>query len=203
MRPPSDGGLKSSTSSSSSTNDIQSSRNATSKKNSQASLELTEMDTLNTTDIDTLLEEKKRLLANLEQEKRALLSEGEDEIIVRIDQNKKKICSQNEAASKGSDREEGECEDEDEIMDDQQKSHSKNQTVETTACQQGSERDILDTTPNKNEDSIDGIISTNDFLGNWPARSFTQYKTPPSKNNRNRTDSETSSHVDFSSAAGS
>ena len=202
---------KSITSSSSSTNDIQSSRIATGKKNSQTSLELTEMDILNTNqdtnDIDSLLEEKKRLLAKLEKEQRALLSEGGDEIIVKIDQNKKKICSQNEAASKGSDREEGECEDEDEIiidkMDDQKKCQSKNQSVETTACQQGSERDILDTTPNKNEDSIDGIISTNDFLGNWPARSFTQYKTPPSKNNRNRTDSETSSHVDFSSAAGS
>ena len=84
----------------------------------------------------------------------------------------------------------------------QQKCQLKNRTVDTTTCQPASERDILDTTPNKNEDSIDGIISTNDFLGNWPARSFTQYKTPPSKNNRNRTDSETSSHVDFSSAAG-
>ena len=198
---------KSYTSSSSSrtSNKTQSPRIATSKKNSQTSLELTEMET---TDIDTLLEEKKRLLANLAQEKRSLLSEGEDEIIVKIDQ-KKKIISQNGASNchPGSEREEGECEDdevEDEIigkMDHQKKTHSKNQT-DSANCQQGAEKDIIDTTPNKNEDSIDGILSTNEFLGNWPATSFTQYKTPPSKNCRNRTDSETSSNVDFSSAAG-
>ena len=191
---------KSYTSSSSSrtSNKTQSPRIATSKQNSQTSLELTEMET---TDIDTLLEEKKRLLANLAQEKRALLSEGEDEIIVKIHQ-KKKFCSQNEAPTshQGSEREEGECEDEGKIIDkiDQKNCHSKNQT-DATNCQQGSER-YVDTTPNKNEDSIDGILSTNDFLGNWPATSFTQYKTPPPK--RVRAESETSSNLDFSSAAG-
>lgn len=51
--------------------------------------------------------------------------------------------------------------------------------------------------------SIDGLISTQNFLENWPASSFSQqYRTPPPKDHRQRSTSETSTNSDFTSAAG-
>lgn len=70
--------------------------------------------------------------------------------------------------------------------------------------QNGSKIDsnVLDESAQDANTSIDGLISTQNFLENWPASSFSQqYRTPPPKDHRQRTNSETS-NSDFTSAAG-
>ena len=49
--------------------------------------------------------------------------------------------------------------------------------------------------------SINGLLSTPNFLENWSAESFPQFKTPDKKT-RERTESETSSNTDFTTVAG-
>ena len=49
--------------------------------------------------------------------------------------------------------------------------------------------------------SINGLLSTPNFLENWSAESFPQFRTPDKKS-RERTESETSSNTDFNTVAG-
>ena len=75
---------------------------------------------------------------------------------------------------------------------------------QTHRCFKEEKNSIKDNiTPNKIHDHQDGLLTTKEFLGNWSAASFSQYKTPPPKTNRDRTDSETSANnMDFASAEG-
>ena len=221
---------------------INTSKNVLKQRNEQF-----DVSEFNSTELETLLEEKQRQLANLAEEKRALLSEGEceedeDEIIMKIDEKKKNRKSRDNevtrnqkamstlqvnklnskknnvissAIEKNSQLSEGECEDDEgEIItkiDDIKKCRINKYDGKITNAAKSipplkiTEKNYIknNITPNKILDHQDGLLTTKEFLGNWSAASFSQYKTPPPKTNRNRADSETSANnMDFASAEG-
>ena len=132
------------------------------------------------------LNSKKNNVISLPMEKNSQLSEGEleddeGEIITKEKINDKKKCRINKYDGK---------------ITSAEKSVPPLKVTEKNSI-----KDNI--TPNKIHDHQDGLLTTKEFLGNWSAASFSQYKTPPPKTNRDRTDSETSANnMDFASAEG-
>ena len=140
---------------------------------------------MDSNDIENLLEAKQREYQSLIEQQNSILTEAEceDDIILKVDQQQQK-----DKATKTPEQ-----------PVQSSTSVPASQSLPDPKCQE--------TTPDKHEVSINGLISTKEFLGDWNFPQ-SQYKTPPSKVSRNlrsRTDSETSSastNIDFTSASG-